>query len=212
MKANRVFALVVVIFALGTRSAMAIPWQLTVTYTNGVVVQGPLSMGLDTLPESVTATFLLEGGITDFPSFGPASVIAASLPFGDGTFDQGDLHDLSVIPQYDDSGAVLDFTTVSYRMGGAHDGHLNPWIDDVGIDALADPCVSRWPTTFCRIGRNSNFELNLFALDAATDEFVHYRYFTSEQQLVKVPEPSTAALAFLGLAGWAAWRLRRRRK
>jgi PEP-CTERM motif len=137
--------------------------------------------------------------------FTQAHVISASLPFGDGTFDENDLNDLTVVPGLSNSNEYTDFVTLSYRMGGADDEHMEPYLEIIGFDAAADPCVSRFPTTLCRIARNSNYELNLFALTEA-EEFVHYRYITSSQLLTPVPEPAAWALALVGIVGLLAFR------
>jgi hypothetical protein len=198
--------------------ASAAPMTLVeVTYTDGEILAGRLSFGLDVLPAAVTASILLEGPTTT-AEFGPEDVIAISLDFGDAHFTEADLHPLLIDPEFlTDTGDIGTFTTLSYRLGGAFG--LPPLADydpllAVAPTAAADPVSSSTSTVDGRLAANSNFELHIFGVDTASGDILHYRYSTSEQfgtQVQAVPEPASLAVWFVGLACGGCWLLRRGR-
>jgi hypothetical protein len=196
------FGLFAALVLMMAEQASAVQTRVEVIYTNGAILEGPLSFGLTILPISVRATMLLEGPVTT-PEFGPQDVISMSLNFGDAHFTQSDLHPLSIEPGIvSELGVIATFATLSYRLGGG-----DPVLADYGpLEAIypgasADPCASPTATVRCRLASNSDFELNLFGQDIASGQFLHYRYTTSEQFGIQVPEPTAAALALLALLG-----------
>jgi hypothetical protein len=73
-------------------------YQLDVTYTNGSIVSGPLSFGLNALPDSVNATFILgpghpgtEPGEEGYLYFDDEDLLAAGVTFGDATWTENDI-------------------------------------------------------------------------------------------------------------------------
>ena len=66
-------------------TAAAVVSKLEVTYTLPEVIFGPISGGLDALPEQVCLTVLISEPVTE-NCFDPNDVIWARLDFGDGSF------------------------------------------------------------------------------------------------------------------------------
>jgi hypothetical protein len=154
--------------------------QVRVTYTDGQILEGPLSFGLSALPASVTATILLQGSTTT-SAFGPDDVISLSLDFGDAHFTEADLQTLSIVPEPGRGTVdITAFTTLSYQLGGADT-----------------------PTVSDRLAGNGNFELHLFGVDIDSGYPLHYRYSTSEQigTLVTAPIPEPTAFIVWSLLG-----------
>jgi hypothetical protein len=154
--------------------------RVDITYTDGHVVSGPLTADLDVLPESVIASFTLGG--TAAGSYDLADVVESSLVFGDGAWSAGNLESLSTTIMPADAG-VLAVASLTYAYGP--------------IDT---------PTTDGRLA--ANFPLDIQGTDVASGQPFHYQYDTSSQTVTVVPEPSSMALAALGLAVLAvvAWR------
>jgi hypothetical protein len=192
--------------------------QVQVTYTDGQKVAGPtdgsLSFGLDALPTSVTATIVLHGSTTTSEFF-LNDVISLSLVFGDAHFTEADLHSLSIVPgpPMRETGHIATFTTLSYRLGGAVGTPLVSYAPLLAIaPGVADDPSSSTSTVDGKLAGNGNFALDIFGVDKASREIVHYHYRTSEQlgTLVSasVPEP-TAFFVWALLAITCGCRMRR---
>ena len=160
--------------------------QLEVTYTDGEIVFGPLTPDLNgQLPASVLASFLLSGpvNIPGDTSFDTADVVTASLVFGDAAWSEGELQNFETSINI----GFFEF----------------PFVTSLTYGFNCPP-----PPDPCRLA--ANFPLEISGTDDVTGDPYLYRYNTSVQTVTEVvPEPSSLALAALGFAAVAAWRLRR---
>ncbi len=103
-----------------------------------------------------------------------ADVVESSLAFGDGAWGAVDLETFSAAFLPTDAGGLAVVSlTYAYRP----------------IDT---------PTTNGKLA--ANFPLEIQGTDVATGQSFHYRYDTSSQEVTVIPEPSSVALAALGLA------------
>ena len=71
------------------------PFRLDVTYTNGSIIDGPLLFGLSSLPSSVSASFVLRGGVGT--TFGLDDIKSFQLAFGDALWTELDLTTFNLI-------------------------------------------------------------------------------------------------------------------
>jgi hypothetical protein len=172
--------------------------QVQVTYTDGQILAGPLSFGLSELPASVTATILLQGSTTT-SEFGPDDVISLLLAFGDAHFTESDLHSLSIVSGLTRETGDIAFTTLSYTLGGAADSPLASYAPLLAVAprAAGDPKSRSTPTVDGKLSANGDFALNIFGVDIASGEILHYHYSTSEQFGTPVGAPIPEPTAFL---------------
>jgi hypothetical protein len=191
---------VVLILFVPARAAI----QVQVTYTDGQILAGPLSFGLSELPASVTATILLQGSTTT-SEFRPEDVIAFSLDFGDAHFAEDDLHSLSIVTGLTRETGDIAFTTLSYTLGGADGSPLASYAPLLAVapNTASNPVSKSTPTVDGKLAANGNFALDLFGVDIASGEILHYHYRTSEQfgTLVSTPTPEPAAYIVWSLLG-----------
>lgn len=173
------FAVVLLLFLTLSTPADAATLKLDITYTNGQILSGHLSADLTELPESVQASFIVDGSAGGV--FGIAEVVEASLAFGDVTWNTSDLESFS-------STLVADG-------------------DERFVTALTYAFAAKNTATVAdRI--SSNFPLEITGTDIASGEDFHYRYDSSTQAVAEVPEPSSTGLALLALVGLASRRNR----
>jgi hypothetical protein len=137
--------------------------RVDITYTNGQIVSGPLSADLDVLPASVHAFFLLNG--TSSGGYDIGDVAEASLTFGDGAWDQGDLDTFSATLIPTDAGG-LGAMALTYSYKAIDTAHTN--------GRLA-----------------ANFPLEIQGTDIASGMAFDYLYDMSMQTVTLVPEPAT---------------------
>ena len=155
--------------------------QIDVTYTDGHILSGPLSCGLMQLPTSVQASFTLNA--TAPGSYGIGDVMQASLVFGDGAWNAGDLQSFN--------------TTV---------GKLNDEFPVKSLSYELKPIDT--PTTSGRIA--TNYPLYIYGIDLASGLEFEYQYDTSTQTLT--PEPCGLSSATFGLLFFLAMCARRRKR
>jgi len=171
------FAVVSLLFVNLSTPAGAATLKLDITYSNGQIVSGPLSADLTELPESVLASFIVDGSAED--GFGIADVVEASLAFGDVTWNASDLESFSTTLTTD--GDERFVVALTYEFAPKSTSAVN--------DRIA-----------------GNFPLEITGTTASGEDF-HYLYDRSMQTVTEVPEPTTIGLALLALLGLASrWR------
>jgi hypothetical protein len=111
------------------------------------------------------------------------NMLASSLVFGDAAWDVSDLESFTATFLPTDSGE-LAVTALSYSYR-----------------------AKNTPTTNGKLA--ANFPLVIQGTDIASGEPFHYQYDTSTQTVTEVPEPSSFALAALGILGLMATARRR---
>lgn len=154
-------------------------YQLDVNYTQGSVASGPLSFGLNELPTTVAATFMLGAGTVGRNSsvqFNASDVVSANVTFGDTIW----------------TGSLLDTFSMSLSLIG---GGTNVTSLNYAFSPISSPT-----------GNNIiilNFPLSITGTDIATGQTFEYEYAQSSQivSTAVVPIPAAAWLFASGLLG-----------
>ena len=141
-----------------------------VVYGAETIVQGPLSFGLSTPPESFNATILLSGfSVKENVVAGLGDVAVFSLHFGDGLWT--DLTSFSLVTD-----AAGEVTTLSYAT--------------TAIDT---------PAVVAGVILNSSFSATIEGTHIASGQDFEYDYADSAQTLLVVPAPAVPGLPAGGL-------------
>lgn len=154
-----------------------ISYQLDVTYTNGSIISGPLSFGLRTLPDSVSATFILGPGQELKPEPGEIgdiyfdeadALFGTRMTFGDASWSNTELENFSLI--------------YSVSTGGSG-----------GEDRLTELSYRFYPITTQLVegGITLNFPLSITGTDKATGMPFEYSYTESTQTLTPISDTLT---------------------
>jgi hypothetical protein len=136
-------------------------YKLDVNYTNGSIILGPLSLGLSTLPTSVSATFTLgpgqpstEPGEEDNIYFDEEDVVSASITFGNATWTGNNMEEFEML--FDGS-----LTSLFYSF-------------DPVYTLTADGIIVL------------NFPLTIIGMDINSGELFEYEYAYSTQTLTEI--------------------------
>ena len=153
-------------------------YQLDVTYTNGRIKSGPLSLGLSELPASVIATYTLGSGTQSTEPgeendiyFDDEDVALASVSFGDATWTSSELDNFSMVYSISTGGAgggdSLTGLTYNYLPINSASG--------VGIIIL-------------------NFPLSITGKDSASGMPFEYEYTESTETLTPIVQALNVAI------------------
>ena len=155
-----------------TAQAEEVDFGLCATYTNPVIVEGPLSFGLSSLPTEVNSCFQFAAPMPVSGVYISPSITSASLAFGNAVLTVADLYtgDDDVYPIY------------AFRLDSAGD-----------IDRLQYGFLFSNNVVTEGIVLNSSFEMNITGTDIASGQPFHYRYTTSSQTLSVLPVASWPA-------------------
>jgi hypothetical protein len=127
------------------------------------IVQGPLSFGLSTLPESVSATIRLSGfGQTENVVAGLADLTSFSLRYGDGLWTE--LTSFALV-----TNGTGEVTTLSYA-----------------TTVIDTPTVMGMPIL------NNSFSITFLGTDISSGQTIEYLYAESAQTLSVGPSPIPA--------------------
>lgn len=152
--------------------------QLAVTYTD-LSIEGPLSFGLDELPQEVIANFLLS----------PGQLVPDPDPENDRFI---------VLYEFDN---VLD-AIVSFGDGTWTNSELNSFefaINNLGVVETLNYAFDEITTSTAAMGIVLNFPLTITGVDAETDSAFRYTYSESSQSVTEIPAPAGWPFMALGL-------------
>ncbi len=177
-----VIFMVVILTAMMTRPASAnAVYQLDVNYTQGSITSGPLSFGLDGLPTSVSATFMLGPGTIGRNSiiFNATDVVSANVAFGDAAWTEN----------------LLDTFSMTMSFVGSSVTSLNYAFLPTNSPTAAGGIVM-------------NFPLRVIGTDITSGQAFEYGYTESTQTVSAAVVPIPAAVwlfgsGLLGLVGIA---------